>query len=100
MKNILAVLAIFVAALFVVSCSSTLTVKEVKNDQYVGQTVKVAGKVDNSIKLGSISGYTLRDENQDRISVKSETLPKEGDEVVAQGTLMKDTLLGYYILEK
>jgi len=100
MRKILSILALTVMVLFLVGCNSTLTVKEAKDDQYVGKTVKIEGKVDHSIKLGSISGYTLRDKNEDRIAVRSDTLPKEGDTVVAEGTLMKDTLLGYYILVK
>jgi hypothetical protein len=73
-------------------------ISDIKNDESVGKEVKVKGVVESSIKIGTLSGYRVDDGAE--INVKSETLPRDGDEVVVKGVLMKDTLFGYYILEK
>ncbi|MFA6460985.1 MAG: hypothetical protein WCV90_01860 [Candidatus Woesearchaeota archaeon] len=96
MKNILFILPIVLVALLLVGCS-TLTIKEAKTEQYIGKTVTLSGKVDNSLKLGKLSGYTLKDDKGESISVKSDTLPKEGTEVTVKGTVIKDSLFGYYL---
>ncbi len=89
---ILVVLAIGAYAIF----GGTKTISEIKSTDYVGKTVKARGVVESTIKLGSLSGYILRDDT-DKIAVSSQTLPKEGDTITVKGTLIKDTLLGYYI---
>ena len=68
-------------------------------EDYVGEEVHVQGTVHNTLKFGKLSGFTLKDGNHS-IKVSSEELPKEGKEVVVKGTVMKDTLFGYYILAK
>jgi hypothetical protein len=55
--------------------------------------------VKNSVKIGSLSGFTLEDETGS-ISVRSDELPKEGVKVTVSGVLMKDTIFGYYIQAK
>lgn len=71
-------------------------ISEVKVDENVGDKVTVKGEVKTVIKIGSLSGYTLED-NSGSIAVSSKELPKEGDKMRVKGTLIKDTLLGYYI---
>ena len=56
----------------------------------------VRGVVQTTLKIGSLSGYTLKD-NTDTIAVSSQQLPKEGETITVRGTLMHDTLFGYHI---
>lgn len=93
---IVVVIAVVIVALLLLIGGGVKTVSEIKNDDYLGDSVKVSGKVDSSVKLGTLSGYTLRDKNEDRIFVSSSGLPKEGSSVTVKGTLRKN-LLGYYI---
>jgi hypothetical protein len=95
MKN-LCILLVLSLALLLTGCA-TQDVAEVKNEVYVGETVAVRGVVSSSIKLGTLSGYLLVDARNDSIAVSSSTLPEEGETLTVRGTLMKDTLFGYYI---
>ena len=95
MKTILITLAVVLLLLFIAGC--TYSIAKIKKPENVGKTVLVRGTVENPIKLGQLSGYTLVDRNGDKISVSSETMPKEGSTVTVKGVLIKDTLLGYYI---
>lgn len=83
--------------LFAFSGCMTQTIKEVKNDDNIGQDVAVKGQVIETVKLGDISGYVLKDNNGDTINVATSNLPQEGDTVTAKGKLRKTILLGYYI---
>jgi hypothetical protein len=87
---------VLVALLLLIGCTEKIS--DIKNDDYVGKDVKVRGTVEASVKIGSISGYRVDDGAE--INVKSETLPKEGEVVAVKGVLMKDSLFGYYILQK
>ncbi len=66
---------------------------------HLGEKVHVKGTVENTFKLGKLSGFKLVDGN-DSIMVSSNELPKEGRVVTVQGTVMKEVLVGYYILAK
>jgi len=99
MRKILTLLSILIVALLIVGCSS-VSIKEAKSEGYIGKTVTLSGKADNSIKIGSLSGYTIKDKEGESIAVKSDTLAKEGSEVSVKGTIMKDSLFGYYLLAK
>lgn len=94
MKKLYFILFIVFALVFA-GCSQAI--KDVKKEEMVGKTVTVEGTVKNTIKLGKISGYTIVDQNKDEIGVASQTLPAEGKTISVSGTLIKDTLLGYYI---
>lgn len=85
------------ALLFLAGC--TQSVDEVKNEDNVGEQVRVRGVVDSSIKIGDLSGYMVVDENDDSIAVSSSDLPDEGENVVVSGVLMRDTVFDYYIQE-
>ena len=93
-NNLLIIGMLFTTILFV-SCMAT-KITDVKNEEYVGKTVSVSGIVQNTIKIGELSGFTIKDET-DTISVSSESLPAEGSKITVRGVLMKDVLLGYYI---
>ncbi|MBU0527223.1 MAG: hypothetical protein ABH983_02720 [Candidatus Micrarchaeota archaeon] len=68
-------------------------------EDYLGEKVSVRGTVEDTFKLGKLSGFKLTDGNHS-ILVSSEELPKEGDEAVVSGTVMKEAFVGYYILAK
>jgi hypothetical protein len=84
------------ALLLVVACS-TQTVKEIKNETFIGKSVVVEGTAQNTFKIGSLSGFMLQDAQGDSIGVKSESLPKDNTKITVKGTLIKDSLFGYYI---
>jgi len=100
MKTKIKLLTIFLVlsmAILVVGCL-TQTIEDIRNEDHVGKTVAVKGEVQSTMKIGQLSGYLIEDSNGDNIPVSSESLPAEGDSMVVRGTLMKDTLFGYYIL--
>jgi len=96
MKKMLVILALLGIIMLMLGCSS-LTIKEVKNENYLGKKVTISGKVDNTMKIGKISGYTLTDKEGESIPVKSTALPSEGSEISVKGTVIKDSLFGYYL---
>jgi aspartyl/asparaginyl-tRNA synthetase len=93
-KAILAFLMI--GLLIATTACSVKTIADVKKDENVGKKVTVQGNVESSIKIGSLSGYRVKDDT-DTIGVLAQTLPKEGETVKVTGILMKDSLFGYYI---
>lgn len=99
MKEIFAILVL--ALLFGCLGPQAMSVSELRNStgDYLGEKVYVKGTVEDAFKLGKLSGFKLTDGNSS-IMVSSEELPKEGSEVTVQGTLMKETLVGYYVLAK
>ena len=82
--------------LFIAGCT-TQTIKAVKIQDNVDKEVAVKGKVVESVKIGSISGYLLKDINNDTIYVSSSEIPADSKEVVAKGVLKKKPVVGYYI---
>jgi hypothetical protein len=71
-------------------------IADIKNEEHIGKQVAVSGTAENTMKIGSISGFTLRDGNSS-ILVKTEILPEEGKTVTVSGVVIKDSLFGYYI---
>jgi hypothetical protein len=91
------IIAFLIIGLLISTTACTVkTIADVKKAENIGKKVNVAGKVESSFKIGSLSGYSLKDDT-DKIGVSSQKLPKEGESVSVTGILMKDTLLGYYI---
>lgn len=82
--------------LFLAGCSFD-DIGEIKDDEYIGETVIVSGTVKDSIKLGKLSGFTLEDDEGNTIGVASESLPREGEEIVIEGTLKQELVIGYFI---
>ncbi len=87
---------VLVIALVAYFSFGTSAVSSIKMEDQIGETVRVRGEVTNVVKIGSLSGYTLED-TTGTIAVSSEDLPKEGTTVRVKGTLIRDTLFGYYI---
>jgi len=94
-QNYLLLSGLLIMVIFISGCAVT-TIENVKNQDNVGKKVTIFGTVQNTIKIGTLSGYTIKDAT-DTISVSSKSLPKEGNEIRVTGILMKDTILGYYI---
>jgi len=94
------ILLVLLVALLFLGCIST-PIRNIKEnpEDYLGEEVYVEGTVHNTIKIGKLSGFTLTDGNNS-IKVSSQQLPREGSEVMVKGTVMKDTLFGYYVLAK
>ncbi len=83
--------------LFFLAGCSVDNIEEIKDDDYIGETVVVSGTVKDSIKLGELSGFTLEDDEGNTIGVASESLPREGEEIVVEGTLKRELVIGYFI---
>lgn len=95
------IIFLIMLSLFISGCG-ILTVSELNEnkEKYLGEEISVMGIVTNTMKIGSLSGYTLKDEKtEDTIAVRSNNLPEEGKKITIKGTLMKD-LVFYYILVK
>jgi hypothetical protein len=97
MRKILLGISFLLALVLLTSCIST-TIANVKNEKFIGKTVTVSGKVGTTFKIGELSGFTISD-STGSIGVKSDSLPVEGSTISVTGTLMKDSLFGYYILK-
>ena len=82
------------ALILLLGCSQRIA--DIKDEDHIGETVMVRGTAENTIKIGSLSGFSLQQGNES-IRVSSETLPEEGDTVSVRGVLIRDTLFGYYI---
>jgi hypothetical protein len=89
------ILALASIVLLLAACGAQ-KIADVKQEGNVGKTVTVKGTVENTLKIGDLSGYTIKDETG-TIGVSTLILPKEGDTVTAKGVLMKDSIFGYYI---
>lgn len=98
MKNITnkITIVLLIGILILLSGCSPSKIEDIKKEEFVGKSVKVSGKVDSGTKIGSLSGYALKDDTG-RITISSGTIPKEGTEITVSGTLMKNTIFGYYI---
>lgn len=87
--------SLLVIALLFSGCMTT-PIGDVTIEDNIGKSVTVSGTVDNTVKIGDLSGYTLKDDTG-TIRISSESLPQEGTKKTVSGTLMKDSLFGYYI---
>jgi hypothetical protein len=94
-RTFVILVGLLVIVTFISGCVAT-NIANVKNQDNVGKKVIISGMVQNTIKIGTLSRYTIKDAT-DTISVSSKSLPKEGDKIRVTGILMKDTILGYYI---
>ena len=70
---------------------------EQKPADFIGKKITVSGTVENPIRLGTLSGYTLTEGNSS-IIVSSQSLPADGKKITVTGTWMHDSLFGYYLL--
>lgn len=85
--------------LLLFGCTGTTPLKDLeqKPADFIGKKITVAGVVENPIRIGTLSGYTLTDGGYS-IKVSSQSLPAEGKKITVTGTWMKDTIFGYYLL--
>lgn len=97
LKKLLFIIIIIGGLFMFTGCSQSIA--EVKSESNVGKEVTTSGVVTESIKLGDISGYAIKDDNGDSIYVSSTTIPAEGDEVTVSGILRETLIIGYYIEE-
>lgn len=99
MKYVLGIIILALGVLiFLSGCITTKNIEEIKFDSYINKNVTVSGTVLNSIKLGELSGYTLKDDT-DSIFISSNSLPAENAIVKVNG-ILKKSILGYYIEEE
>lgn len=102
-KNIIlliSVLLLIFSSLFLSGCSKSVSEVLENKENYLGEKIVVSGIVENSVKIFSFSGYTLKDEKtEDTIFVKTDNLKEEGKKVNVEGILMKELGI-YYLLEK
>jgi uncharacterized protein YdeI (BOF family) len=90
-KSIL-ILTLFLFMFALTGCVKSI--EDLKNDDMIDKRVTVRGTVEGSIKIGSFSGYSIRDDTGN-IGVVSDKLPEDGQTVTVKGTLRK--LFVYYI---
>ena len=88
-------IAAILLVILLIGCAS-YTIEEIKSEEYIGEEITVTGTVEGTIKIGDLSGFKLVDETGE-IRVSSEELPAEGEKMTIRGTVMKDTIFGYYI---
>ncbi len=95
MKNLLVTL-IIVTLIFTAGCSTS--VKDINDnpDDYIDEPVVITGKAIAPIKIGSLEGFTLQDDDSS-ILISSDKLPKHGDSVTIKGTVKKSSIIGMYI---
>lgn len=93
-----ALLSIFIL-FFMLSGCQTQSISEIKDQEYVGEEIRVSGTVVESFKVGELSGFIIEDDSGEKIGVASESLPVEGEKIVVSGTLARDTIFGYYIVK-
>ena len=79
-------------------CTAMKSISEIKNDEFIGESVSIRGTVMNRLVIGDFSGYTIKDASNDTIFVYSGSLPKEGDLVTVKGNVTKNILIGYYLV--
>ncbi len=88
------------ALLLLFGClAQTTALGDIKSnpEKYLGQQVTVAGNITESVKIGQLSGFRITDGNA-TMGVRSDTLPPVGTYVTVKGTVVRDTIFGYYIL--
>jgi len=93
---IILIIIALILIIFMIISSGTSKISDIKNEEKVGKDIKVKGIVQNTLKIGNLSGYTLKDDTG-TIAVSSKTLPEEGSTITVKGTLIKDIIFGYYI---
>ncbi|MCP4648363.1 MAG: hypothetical protein GY852_11650 [bacterium] len=93
------IFALMLVCLFLVGCTQTTSIEELNENpaEYAGKEVNVHGTVQNTVKLGKLSGYTLVDDEGHGVKVSSASLPAEGKEITVSGLFVQDSLFGYYI---
>jgi len=94
MKSKILIVMLCLSLLVLTGCVQSIV--DVKQDGNIDEKVTVKGAVENTVKFGELSGYTLIDDTGS-IAISSNELPEEGKTKTISGTLRKRPFLGYYI---
>ncbi|MCK5107728.1 MAG: hypothetical protein KAQ83_03295 [Nanoarchaeota archaeon] len=94
MKSKILIVVLCLSLLFLAGCTKSIV--DVKQEENINEEVTVRGVVENTVKFGELSGYTLVDDS-DSIAVAAKDLPEEGKSKTVSGVLKKSPFLGYYI---
>lgn len=97
MRKILIAFVFLVLSLLLLSgCATTIANINADPDSYLGQKVTVEGAVSAPIKLGALSGFTLKQDGAS-IIVSTNTLPDEKTSVKVKGIVMQGMMMPPYI---
>ncbi|MCX8194328.1 MAG: hypothetical protein N3G19_03145 [Candidatus Pacearchaeota archaeon] len=89
------ILVLITLAIFVSGCGAvSIEALNEEPEKYMGKELTVSGTVEDTVKIGALSGFRLR-ESEHTIAVSSKTLSEEGKRITVKGTLMKDDRLSY-----
>lgn len=91
-------LLILLTALFLSACEKT-SVSELRSDEMLQKEVTVKGVVKEPFRFNKIDGWILIMEDGELI-VSTEQAHEKGQEASIIGTIMKDPVVGYYLVEK
>ncbi|MBU2561327.1 MAG: hypothetical protein KKD17_03440 [Nanoarchaeota archaeon] len=89
---------IAIVLLLLTGCAARVTVKDINADpeKYMGEKVVVSGKVVAPLQMGTLSGFTLKDDKSSLI-VSSDLVPTAGDTVTVKGIVVKGVFTGHYL---
>ena len=92
------IISVILSVMLVLAGCGSVTVGDLVSDpdSYVGKKVVVSGKVVAPLKIGSISGFTLKD-GKDSILVSSDDVPSADAQVQVKGTFVKGLMMPHYI---
>ncbi|MFC1755208.1 hypothetical protein ACFL96_17760 [Thermoproteota archaeon] len=90
-----AILIVIVLLLLTVAgCGAKISDIKENTEDYLGKEITLKGEAINAIKLGPLSGFTLK-QGDLTIPIASDTIPKEGEMVTVKGTVVKSLLRPY-----
>lgn len=97
MKQLILIAFLIIALLLVSGCGRVSVADlNAEPEKYVGKKVVASGTVVAPMKLGVISGFTLKDGDAS-IIVSSDDVPDAKTEVTVKGTLVKGMMMPHYI---
>ncbi|MFA6072843.1 MAG: hypothetical protein WC758_01915 [Candidatus Woesearchaeota archaeon] len=88
--------ALLVCVLLVSGCVKQIS--EIKSDKYIDEQVTIRGTVVGSIKIGDLSGFTLKDESGE-IFISSNDLPSEESKITKSGIVKKIPIINTYYID-
>jgi hypothetical protein len=95
-KTIVALILLLLSLLLLSGCMTKISDINADPSDYMGKTVTVQGTVLTPIKMGVISGFTLKEDGTS-ILVSSTDVPSADAEVTVKGMVMKGMLMPQYI---
>jgi len=76
--------------------NNIVAIADIKNNESLNKTFTVQGIVISSVKIGSISGYRLKDAT-DNIPISSKTLAEINTTQTVTGVLKHSSYFGFYL---